>query len=591
MITKLSVLDKNITKGVIPFQSRWLQQDEQLPSPVIIDTVQNIQSGQQEQQYTEDVTDTSEFLATNININVNRDFISKYIQSKTDIFKHSQYLKTLQQTVPDQYGNIMLLGSLCVSVHTDKDNRGKRHVPQYYTLDQSVEQTESQDSCSGDVQTQKQNMDHRLLIYDGCTSCISCQQIWRLQQRLQQQHLWTIAMKDCLLYAESAASRLWRQTLDTRIKKYLSDTKTSSNAGCAYTYKVLDPQYRYKQFYRALRLLHQYKATVALWNYISVLGKVKHKLMSTTQDPSGVLLQMSKAIKNCSQQQNNTDNNYPGSPGGNGNQKPPMLKATLNIYVQIQEGQTFQVLNSIKVDEPDTPGKPGVDTGAPDYIIQNIPLSSSDAIDEDASSNDIVDVTSTTKLKSAKSPSYNNGSTQQTPQQSLQQSLQESKKPKRDVIMFISHYIQAYMYTVATDQYKAATAINVSYINGSEDIEKSKSKSKQNQNRNNKIKISIQFDNLPADQLQLIISCKLLPVLDWGNAGYYNSPSSLDASNYTETRLKSTQFKPQFLDRMNRWCVKMQWQQKFKSNNSNKEQEGDIQTYYFQTPCLCRFPG
>ena len=217
----------------------------------------------------------------NLQVNVQNDTIKIGIQSIEAILlnpiQDAQFVKSINNVQPFQDGTFNILGSQCTSLYS------------------AIQKTEG--DFNKDVLTTAQQkqmlLDGNILLYDGCTACQSCNAIWGLYEALQEAHLWSVAMKDCILYKQDTAKKLWDQTLAS------ANISKVQNNNCEYTYKVTDPQYRKHQFNKAMRLLQQYKATVTAWNYLCFLNTSTTQILDAVQDWSGFVVQTKKRINNC----------------------------------------------------------------------------------------------------------------------------------------------------------------------------------------------------------------------------------------------------------------------------------------------------
>lgn len=187
-------------------------------------------------------------------------------------------LHTINNISPNTNGNFYILGSTCTSV-TDQGSNS-------------------------------------LVIFDGCVPCQTCKTLAQLQQDLQQAVIWANGMKDCNLYYDATANRLWRDMLNKR---------TQQGANCA-VQSNLKPSLQESQVGTAIKLLHQYKAAVAMWNYLVAAGNATTQILQATQDYGGFVLQSKHRWNFCGR-----------NSGG----------VTLKVQAYLQSGQTPTFLQSL----------------------------------------------------------------------------------------------------------------------------------------------------------------------------------------------------------------------------------------------------
>lgn len=202
------------------------------------------------------------------------------------------YLKTINGIYPDEYGHILLLGHYCTSL-TDR--------------------TDMSDEASAPEGS------NQITVYDGCYACDDCAQTMQLQFMLQDVLLWNIGLKDCLIHYQPAAARLWQQLL----QKY-----TLQLQGCGKS-QTLQEGYRQRQIGKAVKLLYQYKATVAMWNYLVFTRARSLQVINAIQDYSGFVIQCKRIIDLCDSQQD--------APG----------PVALYMHADLQSGQLPNMLASI----------------------------------------------------------------------------------------------------------------------------------------------------------------------------------------------------------------------------------------------------
>lgn len=188
-------------------------------------------------------------------------------QAYQKLLQEASYITSVNGIKTDQTGCFSLLGSGCISI------------------------TDATDTTDSDTIAEQNS----LAIFDGCKACNSCQDQWQLAKAMQQQHLWLIAMKDCQLYYEDAAASLWQQLLDNRLK--------DSQGLCINTQSSLDSQgYRQTQFKRAIKLLYQYKALIAMWNYMVYNMNNVVKVDRAPQDYAGLVARIKRSFNLCQDQ-------------------------------------------------------------------------------------------------------------------------------------------------------------------------------------------------------------------------------------------------------------------------------------------------
>lgn len=191
--------------------------------------------------------------------------LRKKLQEKIDAVTNGTYIRSINDTKPADTGNLLLLGSACVSVN---------------------------DSIDPDVDDPSKPVDqHTLTIFDGCAACSSCQDLWTLAKYLQQIHIWYIGMKDCVLYHQPAAKALWQQQLQYR----LSD----SSGYCTYQPTIDQSNYRLQNIGRATKLLYQYKAMIAMWNYVVYASGYVFNIQKTPEAYSGLMVSTKRSINFC----------------------------------------------------------------------------------------------------------------------------------------------------------------------------------------------------------------------------------------------------------------------------------------------------
>ena len=169
---------------------------------------------------------------------------------------------TINQIQPAAWnGNFNILGSLCTSV-TDTTDK------------------EDPEQLAGS---------NSLLIFDGCFSCNTCNVLAQLQEDIQNCQIWINGLKDCNLYYEPAASHMW----DNMIAH-----KTEMPVQCHVNKTGL--QSRQEAFGQATKLFYQYKAAVAMWNYlVKNRSYRKIQIVGAPQDYSGFVVQAKNKLDTC----------------------------------------------------------------------------------------------------------------------------------------------------------------------------------------------------------------------------------------------------------------------------------------------------
>ena len=143
------------------------------------------------------------------------------------------YVSSINTKTADYTGTLLLLGSQCISVVDSGDTTDPQSTPAD---------------------------NHTINIFDGCKACNDCQSVWQVIQAIQQLHIWIIGLKDCVLYYQPTAQTLW-----TKLNQGRQSAITDQTGRCSYTPRVYNRQ---QQFGKATKLLYQYKAAVAMWNYL-----------------------------------------------------------------------------------------------------------------------------------------------------------------------------------------------------------------------------------------------------------------------------------------------------------------------------------
>lgn len=199
---------------------------------------------------------------------------------------------TINQLQPASWnGNFNILGSLCTSV---------------------TDMTDSSDP-------QQLASSNALLIFDGCFSCNVCNVLAQMQEDIQNCQIWINGLKDCNLYYEPAAGHMW----DNMVAR-----KTQMPLQCHVNKDGL--QDRQEAFGQATKLLYQYKAAVAMWNYL-VKNRTYRKIqiVEAPQDYSGFVVQAKNKLDTCSSD-------------------ALQLPKTLRLDIQLASGQTPALLQQVQ---------------------------------------------------------------------------------------------------------------------------------------------------------------------------------------------------------------------------------------------------
>ena len=129
---------------------------------------------------------------------------------------------------------------------------------------------------------------HTLSIFDGCFPCNNCSTLAQLQQDIQNCQIWINGLKDCNLYNQPAAARLWNNMLNKKVQQSISCKLDSTIT-----------QNRSEDFGQAIKLLYQYKAVVAMWNYLVRTKSGITQILQAPQDYSGFVIQSKRNIDSC----------------------------------------------------------------------------------------------------------------------------------------------------------------------------------------------------------------------------------------------------------------------------------------------------
>ena len=192
------------------------------------------------------------------------EYKSIYQKAYQQLISNYTYLSSINTKTADQDGTILLLGSQCISI---------------------VDSTDSTDPLSTPSDA------HTINIFDGCKACNDCDAVWDIIQALQQLHIWIIGLKDCILHYQSTASTLWEKLTEHR------NTNLSDDTGlCSYTSQMPTRQ---QAFGRATKLLYQYKAAVAMWNYLVYNLSSRVTVQPALQDYTGFSVKIKRRFNMC----------------------------------------------------------------------------------------------------------------------------------------------------------------------------------------------------------------------------------------------------------------------------------------------------
>lgn len=195
---------------------------------------------------------------------------SIYQQAVQRLLEQNRYVTRINSAYPDQTGTVLLLGSQCVSI---------------------VDSTDTSDQLSTPSDS------HTINIFDGCKACNDCDSIWQVAQLTKQCHMWTVGLKDCALYHQAAAGELWHRLFSDRrsdSQGYIVDT----SGNCRY-YPQLKQEQRRQRLGRATKLLYQYKATVAMWNYLVYNASSKVRVQTALEDFTGIVIKLKRRFNLC----------------------------------------------------------------------------------------------------------------------------------------------------------------------------------------------------------------------------------------------------------------------------------------------------
>lgn len=214
-------------------------------------------------------------------------------------------IKTINQISPSSWdNNFYILGSGCTSIITP-------------SVDFSDSLQIWSDSSTSAI----------LGIFDGCLPCRNCDTIAQLQRNLEQCQIWINGLKDCNLYYEDTAAQLW-QNMKSKV------VQQEANCSVAFSDQILN---REESLRRATKLLYQYKALVALWNYLVRTKQGFMHIQVAPQDWGGFIVGSKRAINNCGQDASDSK------------------IVTLDITLTLQNGQNISYLKTRQIDQKPAP--------------------------------------------------------------------------------------------------------------------------------------------------------------------------------------------------------------------------------------------
>lgn len=226
-------------------------------------------------------------------IDIKNDIAASVIDNKVtlsvgDILKSLklQYITSINQVPPDDFNNIELLGDMCTSVVS------------------SIDPDFAQFGSEG------------ITLFDGCQACSSCQSIAKMQDDIKNIQIWLSGMKDCQLYYQDGAFRLWNDMLQKK-RLYMQNIQSCVNSS------------QLKRQFKAIRLLYQYKALVYMWNYIVFLKAGNTQIIPAYQAYSGFVVRSKRAIDTCD------------------SQSIPIIQ--LHIQIQLVQGQVAENLKDLQM--------------------------------------------------------------------------------------------------------------------------------------------------------------------------------------------------------------------------------------------------
>lgn len=171
------------------------------------------------------------------------------------------YLTTIQGVNSTSESQFYILGDLCTSITDNIDKSDPQCISQSNTFS----------------------------LYDGCTACSQCDKYEQLKNNIYECYVWLSGLKDCQLYYQQGAAKLWQQ-MKTQIP--------GKSINCNIESK-LDKWERSQEFGKAVKLLYQYKAAVAMWNYIVFTKTKSLQVIKASQDYGAFIVQCKKSIDTC----------------------------------------------------------------------------------------------------------------------------------------------------------------------------------------------------------------------------------------------------------------------------------------------------
>ena len=175
-------------------------------------------------------------------------------------------LRSINKVTPAS-NNIFLLGQTCTSVMDYKDPDVVKFVGK----------------------NQPKPSKHSLILFDGCKSCQpDCQQVLDLFHDIRDIQVWLNSFKDICLYDQRTCKNLYD-------KLYKEITVYGIGPQSCYIRQV---QSRDRWLY-GIRLLYQYKALVALWNYLTKSKAVSSQVSTAPQDFSVICVVLKTVVDLC----------------------------------------------------------------------------------------------------------------------------------------------------------------------------------------------------------------------------------------------------------------------------------------------------
>ena len=384
-----------------------------------------------------------------------------------------------------------------------------------------------------DLSEQELNKKSSLLVYDGCTACQSCSTLWKLHEALQEARLWAVGMKDCILYNQDTAELLWNNTLSLEgfSKTQQEQSSTTQSPLCFYNYNITNPDYRKTQFIKAMQLLHQYKATVALWNYLCFLNTSQIQIVEASQDWAGFVIQAKKTYNNCDAKES-TENNVP---------------VTLYLDLQLTEGQIAEYLQAPSV----------LQKRARQMLLF------ASVVDQ----NTYIEIGTDSGGHSTRTYSYQRHKTDDK----AENNGQDATKSK------IQYHCE-----FNTDKFQPVFC-SQQQSNDNQDTDILLNASRQSSSiPDPPIRFKFQFKNLPTQRLILSASIKILPVVVYYDTNNYRIFENIQT--YTARRLEANAIAAVEQTKKNRWAVTTGWKQKTQVGCIRQE------TRYYTTG-FCRYPS